>query len=66
VTLGRTIGGADALCRSVSGFLTPWYGARWHRSRRASDQGENITGAPTLKAAKAACERHAASRAEQG
>jgi hypothetical protein len=51
---------------SVSGFLTPWYGARWHRSRRASDRGENITGAPTLKAAKAACERHAASRAEQG
>lgn len=44
---------------SVSGFLTPWYGARWHRSRRASDRGENITGAPTLEAAKAACERHA-------
>ena len=39
----------------VPGFLTPWYAARWHRSRRCS---ENITGAPTLEAAKAACERH--------
>ena len=47
----------------VPGFLTPWYAARWHRSRRPSDRGENITGAPTLEAAKAACERHA-SRAQ--
>jgi hypothetical protein len=50
----------------VRGFLTPWYAARWHRGRGASDWGENITGAPTREAAQAACERHAASRAEQG
>ena len=43
----------------VPGFLTPWYAARWHRSRRPQNYGENITGAPTLEAAKAACEHHA-------
>ena len=43
----------------VPGFLTPWYAARWHRTRRASDRGENITGAPTQEATKAACEHHA-------
>jgi hypothetical protein len=37
----------------------PWYVARWHRSRRPQNYGQNITGAPTLEAAKAACEHHA-------
>jgi hypothetical protein len=35
----------------------PRFVARWHRSR-----AQNITGAPTLEAAKAACERHAEQR----
>jgi hypothetical protein len=39
----------------------PRFVARWHRSRNFTD-GENITGAPTIEAAKAACERHAEQR----
>ena len=38
------------------------YVARWHRSRRPQNRGENIGSTPKLEAAKTACERHAASR----
>jgi hypothetical protein len=37
----------------------PRFVARWHRSRGPFTEGKNITGAPTIEAAKAACERHA-------
>ena len=37
----------------------PRFVARWHRTRGPFTQGQNITGAPTPEAAKAACERHA-------
>jgi hypothetical protein len=40
----------------------PRFVARWHRSRDPFTQGQNITGAPTLEAAKVACERHADQR----
>jgi hypothetical protein len=42
----------------------PRFVARWHRNRGAFTQGQNITGAPTLEAAKAACERHAEQRTD--
>ena len=42
----------------------PRFVARWHRSRGPFTQGQNITGAPTLEAAKAACERHAEQRTD--
>jgi len=42
------------LCAWVPRFV-----ARWHRSRDPFTQGQNITGTPTLEAAKVACERHA-------
>ena len=42
----------------------PRFVARWHRSRGPFTQGQNITGAPTLEAAKAAFERHAEQRTD--
>ena len=42
----------------------PRFVARWHRSRSPFNQGQNITGAPTIEAAKAACERHAQQRTD--
>jgi hypothetical protein len=42
----------------------PRFVARWHRSRGPFTEGKNITGAPTIEAAKAACERHAEQRTD--
>ena len=42
----------------------PRFVARWHRSRGQFTEGKNITGAPTIEAAKAACERHAEQRTD--
>ena len=42
----------------------PRFVARWHRSRGPFTDGKNITGAPTIEAAKAACERHAEQRTD--
>ena len=42
----------------------PRFVARWHRSRAPFTEGKNITGAPTIEAAKAACERHAEQRTD--
>jgi hypothetical protein len=42
----------------------PRFVARWHRSRSPFTEGKNITGAPTIEAAKAACERHAEQRTD--
>jgi hypothetical protein len=42
----------------------PRFVARWHRTRGPFTQGQNITGAPTPEAAKAACERHAEQRTD--
>jgi hypothetical protein len=43
----------------------PRFVARWRRSRSPFSQGQNITGAPTMEAAKAACERHAEQRTDR-
>ena len=53
------VGGSRKLCAWVPRFV-----ARWHRSRGPFTQGQNITGAPTLEAAKAAFERHAKQRTD--
>ena len=42
----------------------PRFVARWHRSRGQFTEGKNITGAPTIEAAKLACERHAEQRTD--
>ena len=42
----------------------PRFVARWHRSRGPFTEGKNITGAPTIEAAKPACERHAEQRTD--
>jgi hypothetical protein len=42
----------------------PRFVARWHRTRGPFAEGQNITGAPTLEAAKASCERHAEQRTD--
>jgi hypothetical protein len=42
----------------------PRFVARWHRSRGPFTEGKNITGAPTIEDAKAACERHAEQRTD--
>jgi hypothetical protein len=53
--------GATALQGRMSGAEVV---VRWHRSRDPFTQGQNITGAPTLEAAKVACERHAQQRTD--
>ena len=42
----------------------PRFVARWHRSRGQFTEGKNIAGAPTIEAAKLACERHAEQRTD--
>jgi len=42
----------------------PRFVARWYRSRGPFTEGKNITGAPTIEAAKLACERHAEQRTD--
>ena len=55
---------ARALQRCQDAWSSAAVCARWHRSRIPFTEGKNITGAPTIEAAKAACERHAEQRTD--
>ena len=61
-TTPTSVEGATAL----PGRMVEWprFVARWHRSRGQFTEGKNITGAPTIEAAKLACERHAEQRTD--